>query len=324
MSAKITVGITAYREGEWLRQCWNSVLAQKCSDWDAIVVLDGGADSATERIFNELSHPRLKKIKCHENIGPYPTRELMFEHSAHDIILHSDADDYFLPNAVEVTLRMYRDESIRWIGLGGQLLYEDGTIRDCPGRRTDIEHLLMEYWFPGYLLFRRSVWLELGRYDIELARGHADVDFCLKILRKGLRGEITSELCHVKREHKSSVSHTDVYCGQIHRFHERIVQNHPDVFKDTHLRERFLVSGFLCSSWSLMRLGQFEEAGEVARKYVCLRGMRAVWPINWAGKLPDAVVRGLLAGRLAVGRFSRALRRLYRRLRPNDGAGFTR
>jgi glycosyltransferase involved in cell wall biosynthesis len=63
----MTIGITAYRESKWLRDCWNSVVAQTCQDWDAIIVLDGGVDSVTERIFDELSHPRLKKIKCLEN-----------------------------------------------------------------------------------------------------------------------------------------------------------------------------------------------------------------------------------------------------------------
>ena len=49
---KITIGITAYNEGEYLLEAWNSVLKQTDHSWKAIMVLDGGADVRTQRIFN--------------------------------------------------------------------------------------------------------------------------------------------------------------------------------------------------------------------------------------------------------------------------------
>jgi len=52
---KITIGITAYKEGEYLLEAWNSVLSQTDNSWEAIMVLDGGADVKTQRIFNNIS-----------------------------------------------------------------------------------------------------------------------------------------------------------------------------------------------------------------------------------------------------------------------------
>lgn len=63
MSLKITVGITAYREGDWLRECWNSVLKQTYNSWNVVLILDGGADQKTTEIFNSIVHPNLQKKK---------------------------------------------------------------------------------------------------------------------------------------------------------------------------------------------------------------------------------------------------------------------
>ena len=34
----ITIGITCYREGDWLRECWESVLAQTDDRWVAVPI----------------------------------------------------------------------------------------------------------------------------------------------------------------------------------------------------------------------------------------------------------------------------------------------
>ena len=59
--ALITIGITCFREGEWLRECWESVLTQTDDRWQAVIVMDGGADDKTKEVFESLEHPKLKK-----------------------------------------------------------------------------------------------------------------------------------------------------------------------------------------------------------------------------------------------------------------------
>ena len=44
---KITIGITAYKEGVLLEEAWKSVVDQTNSQWQAVMVLDGGADKKT-------------------------------------------------------------------------------------------------------------------------------------------------------------------------------------------------------------------------------------------------------------------------------------
>ena len=49
----ITIGICCFREGEWLRECWESVLAQDDDRWEAVLVMDGGADEKTSNILDD-------------------------------------------------------------------------------------------------------------------------------------------------------------------------------------------------------------------------------------------------------------------------------
>ena len=52
---KITIGITAYNEGKYLLDAWNSVVDQLDSRWQSIMVLDGNSDNGTEQIFDKIN-----------------------------------------------------------------------------------------------------------------------------------------------------------------------------------------------------------------------------------------------------------------------------
>ena len=41
---EITIGITAFNEGNLLIDSWKSVLQQTSENWEAVMVLDGGGD----------------------------------------------------------------------------------------------------------------------------------------------------------------------------------------------------------------------------------------------------------------------------------------
>jgi len=67
--ALITVGITCFSEGDWVLECWHSVLAQTDNRWVAVLVMDGGASARTREVFEQLNHPKLRKFK--ESVVPF-------------------------------------------------------------------------------------------------------------------------------------------------------------------------------------------------------------------------------------------------------------
>jgi len=66
-SINLTIGITAFNEKKFLLQAWESVIQQSSSNWKAIMVLDGKADTETAQYFDQIKHPKLKKIKFEKN-----------------------------------------------------------------------------------------------------------------------------------------------------------------------------------------------------------------------------------------------------------------
>ena len=75
----LTVGITAYREGLFLKEAIQSLLNQSIQNWKVIIVLDGGADKLTRKIFNKFEYKNLKKYYFDKNQGPYITRNKAIE-----------------------------------------------------------------------------------------------------------------------------------------------------------------------------------------------------------------------------------------------------
>ena len=58
---KITVGITAYKVSQYLEKALNSVINQSSDKWRGVLILDGGNDKHTEKLFNMFQHPNFKK-----------------------------------------------------------------------------------------------------------------------------------------------------------------------------------------------------------------------------------------------------------------------
>ena len=46
------MGITAFREGKFLLDAWESIVNQSSNEWEAIMILDGDNDRVTKNIFD--------------------------------------------------------------------------------------------------------------------------------------------------------------------------------------------------------------------------------------------------------------------------------
>ena len=97
----LTIGITAYNEGQYLLEAWDSIINQTTNNWEAIMILDGGSDIKTEKVFDDISHPSLRKIKLGENNGPYHCRTLAINNTNTEWYCHLDADDLLPQNMVK-------------------------------------------------------------------------------------------------------------------------------------------------------------------------------------------------------------------------------
>ena len=53
----LTIGVTAYREGNLLKESLNSIVNQSISNWKAVLILDGGSDILTKKYLMILNIP---------------------------------------------------------------------------------------------------------------------------------------------------------------------------------------------------------------------------------------------------------------------------
>ena len=102
MQKLFTIGITAFREGNLLKEAFDSVNHQTFQNFKITMVLDGESDNKTKKIFDSITHPSITKIKLDENKGPYYCRTLAINKSNTVWYCHLDADDILPPRTLEI------------------------------------------------------------------------------------------------------------------------------------------------------------------------------------------------------------------------------
>lgn len=305
----LTIGVTAYREGEWLQQCWDSVLNQNDRNWRAVMVLDGGADVRTRGIFNAIEHPQLRKFAMPANVGPYHCREVIFHESEDDVVLYIDADDFFDSQAVAKVSEIFADQNVAYAAVGAKLLWENGETTTITGHPVTIERLIRYGEFPGYLLFRKSIWTALGCYDSKLKRGKADLDLMLRILERKLHGGFVDEVLVYKRERAGSVSRS--YLHRMGSVHERIVQNHPEVFRSDSLRKHFLDLGYKTSAWACFEKKMMKRSALFSHRGMRVGARKDYWPLHLAATFPESLLKMLIVARRSAAAIYRT-RKIFR------------
>lgn len=288
----ITLGITAYREGKLLKRSIESLLNQTYTNWVGFIVLDGGHDQETLAVLNEYDDLRLNKIVLKENIGPYPARELIFKKSPNDVILHCDADDELTPDAASIVNHIFSDSSIEFAGFGAQIIRNNGKSHYIPGQPVDLKHFVLTKSFPGYVLFRKRMWLKYQGYNNALKRGKADFDFILKLMANNEKYAYTDQQVITKYERSGSVSKK--YKIELAIKHEIIVNSNPKAFSNENLKNQFLKHGYMNSCWAAYDKAEYNLASEYARKYCELDNKFNVWPLYLTNSLPLKLIKTLV------------------------------
>ncbi len=303
----ITIGITCYREGDWLSECWESVLAQTDHRWEAVLVMDGGADTHTREIFEHLSHPKLRKFAFSENVGPYPARNKAFELTQTPYHFYLDADDELVPNSVALVLDGFAQVPAAGCIYGDTEIFGAATYtRQYPAYITADD--LIEGIKPiGACAFRKDVWEQLGGYAAELASGCGDFDFHMGMMELGIPWHHCGAVFYRYRVGHS----TKVSSSYLLRFYEKIelmAKRHPVFFHDQNRLNRFIAWGYRESAYENYRAGNLIEACRLANIAVqqCPADGKLMRALAMAGGLSQPwqqwVIMALAAHRKLTGR----------------------
>lgn len=107
----VSVIIPVYNAGALITRCLDSVFSQVGSiDFEVIAIDDGSTDNSIEIIEN---HPRISVIKIvkQSNSGPSKARNKGIELASGKYLTFLDADDYWLPDFVQTTVRFLEENT---------------------------------------------------------------------------------------------------------------------------------------------------------------------------------------------------------------------
>lgn len=302
----ITIGITCYREGEWLRECWESVLDQTDDRWEAVLVMDGTDHGPTREVFARLEHPRLRKVALPENVGPYPTRNKAFELTRTPYHLYLDGDDQLAPGAVALLLDGFARRPDAAVVYGDYAIFREGA--EAPVHFWRYPRALRDDLYadaqpiPAGSAYRRSLWEALGGFAQELARGNGDYDFLIGAAEAG-HVAVHCGAAHYRYRAARGERVSKSYDRRYHETHEIMVARHPRFFANPRRRDRFLSLGERRAALACYAAGDDAGAAALARAAIGrgLRGDARLWSVLAAATLRPLPRRALTAATRALG-----------------------
>ena len=163
----ITVYITNYNYGDYIQECVESILLQTFQDFEIIIIDDGSTDNSKEIIEKFASFEKIS-IVYQQNKGLNVTNNIALRLSKGKYIMRLDADDYVVPNMLELMVdQLEQDKELGLVFPDYFLVNKAGEITDEVRRYNfDEEVTLLDLPAHGACTMIRSEFLkQLGGYD---------------------------------------------------------------------------------------------------------------------------------------------------------------
>jgi glycosyltransferase involved in cell wall biosynthesis len=186
---KVTILITCYNTGRFLRAAVDSALAQDYKPLEVVVVDDGSTDNTPEIMGSYGT--QIKSLR-QENKGCAGARNAGLGISTGEVVIILDSDDLLLPGAVAAKVKLLQSEPN--VGLVTSVAgYIDekgdpipGAVDLKPPYPNGVSYIDAMHRIPGPIsgwAIPRKVLDEIGHFDSSL-RAVEDYDICLKILAR--------------------------------------------------------------------------------------------------------------------------------------------
>lgn len=151
MSGLVTVVVTNYNAGRYLKEAVKSVLDQTYSKWRMIIVDDASSDDSIDKIQGYLTDPRIRLIVNDRNIGQTKSLNRALKHVHTPWMVQLDSDDWFAPHTLEVLVHeaKHSKPDVGLIGANIELVWQDDGDRTVRHVSSKVEHFEINtssYW----------------------------------------------------------------------------------------------------------------------------------------------------------------------------------
>jgi LmbE family N-acetylglucosaminyl deacetylase len=182
----VSIIIPVYNHADYLERCLRSALEQTWPNLEVIAVDDASSDPQVQMILQRLAAQdnRLRLFANEANLGISRTQNRALDAARGDIIGFLDCDDALTPDAVETSLRYWRNEIV--YSHSGRINIDE---QDREISRISFEHLPRQDYFAENLermfathfkLIRREAFATVGQFDPRFDAAQ-DYDMLLRI-----------------------------------------------------------------------------------------------------------------------------------------------
>ena len=193
MAPRVSVIIPARNASATLAETLDSVIAQTCEDWEAIVADDASSDATAELASHY--HPKVQCVRSPRNLGIGGARNLALTRSSGELVALLDADDLWLAHYLERQLARYdravaRGERVGIVCCDAYLFGPDGPREGTASQRigwadpVTLTSLLRRNTICVSAILPREAIDQLGGFATDCL-GTEDYDMWLRILESG-------------------------------------------------------------------------------------------------------------------------------------------
>jgi CMP-N-acetylneuraminic acid synthetase len=203
---KVTVYITAFNYGHFIRKAIESVFAQKYNDWELLIINDGSTDE-TGDILSEYEGVENVQIVHQVNKGLTVSNNIAMRMSSGEYIMRLDADDYLDENALLVLSNILdTNEDVGLVYPDYYVVDEAGEIIEIVRRKKIGEEAdLLDLPAHGACtMIRKECLISIGGYD-EKFRCQDGYDLWIKFLKRYKPYNVNIPLFYY-RQHGSSLT----------------------------------------------------------------------------------------------------------------------
>lgn len=182
MKILISVIVPCYNQAKYLNECLQSVLDQKFQEWECIIVDDGSPDN-TEEVAEKWTEKDIRfKYYKKENGGVCSARNYAVERAVGDWILPLDADNSINPDYLSDAAKYFNENFKVIYGNAKKFgaVEEDWILPEYSPRRMAVYNIIDTCAF-----YKRSDFIRIGGYDVQMVHGLEDWEFWIHLLRDG-------------------------------------------------------------------------------------------------------------------------------------------
>ncbi len=203
--------IANYNNGQFFKDCYDSIMVQTYNNWEAIIVDDGSTDNSEQIIKNIIgSNERFKFYKNDKNYGCGYTKRRCAELATGEICAFLDPDDALLPVALERMEIGYKNDP-EVVLIHSSLFYCNEALdkvkeytQAAAVNNSDMNFFNSDHSVTAFAAFSRKAYLTTEGIDAYIKKA-VDQDLYLKMFETG-KFHFINEPLYLYRRHSNGIS----------------------------------------------------------------------------------------------------------------------